>query len=163
VARTHRIENDAPDKVHQHLGQILQLAWNEAARGTGHHHERRDEGHNHPHHDHGLIDGNIQPAEIDRNIVVQFKRMERIFFHRPMTLSLPTRTIRRILPPLREAVGVSHTGRRAEPQSDDESPGSRPENIRVDHPSNPAPDDQRSQQFRSDPNGLAEPRIKRIL
>ena len=44
-----------------------------------------------------------------------------------------------------------------------QTPGTGLQEIGIDGPSQSAPHDQRSQQFRSDPNGLAEPRIKRIL
>jgi hypothetical protein len=64
---------------------------------------------------------------------------------------------------LRHAVGIPYTGRRAQDQTGNERPGTSLKHIGIDDPPEPATDDQGSKQFCSYPNGLAEPRIKRIL
>ena len=79
----HRVQNHAANKIDQHLGKALQFARHQPAGRPRHDHEDGDERHHHPHHDDGFVDGNIQAAKIDRNIVVQFKRMQRTFFHAP--------------------------------------------------------------------------------
>jgi len=71
--------------------------------------------------------------------------------------------VRRVLPPLCRSVSAAHTRRGAQSEPYDQTPWRRSYQVGIDHPSKTASDDERSQQFRSDTNGLAEPRIERIL
>ncbi len=78
---SHRIQNDAADKIDHHLSEALQLPRHQPPGGPCHDHEDGDEPHHHPHHDDGFVDGNIEAAEIDLNVIVEFKRMQGTFFH----------------------------------------------------------------------------------
>ena len=84
----YRIQDDGANEVHHHFRHALQLAGHQLARRSCHHHQYRHDGNDDPHHDNGLIDGNIQSAEGNRNPVMKFKRMQRTFFHGDFALSL---------------------------------------------------------------------------
>jgi hypothetical protein len=74
-----------------------------------------------------------------------------------------TPAVRGILPSLHGSIDASDPGHNSQYQTDDKSPWCGFQEIHIDDPSKPAPDDQRSQQFRSDSNGLTEPRIQGVL
>ncbi len=74
-----------------------------------------------------------------------------------------TPTVRGILPSLHGAIGASDPGYNPQYQPGNKSPWSRLQEVLIDDPSKPTPNDQRSQQFRSDSNGLTEPRIQGVL
>lgn len=63
------------------------------------------------------------------------------------------------LPALRCPIGIAHTRSRSQAQPHDQSPGIGTEEVRIDDPTDPSPDDQRSEQFRPNPDSLSEPRI----
>lgn len=74
-----------------------------------------------------------------------------------------TPAVRGILPSLHGSIHASDPGHNSQYQTDDKSPWCGFQEIHIDGPSKPTPDYQRSQQFRSNSNGLTEPRIQGVL
>ena len=75
----------------------------------------------------------------------------------------PLKRVMNLRPPLRRPVRIPDPGHDAQHKTSDNPPGSGAEEVCVTHPTQPSSDNQRSEQIDSDPNGLAEPRVKWIL
>ena len=66
------------------------------------------------------------------------------------------------LPTLCRSIGIPDTGRSTQHQPHHEAPRTGGEDVSIENPPEPTSDDQRSKQFRPNPDGLSEPRIKWI-
>ena len=66
-------------------------------------------------------------------------------------------------PLLRGTVRIPNPSDSSDDQTSYHRPWTRVQKIGIDGPTQPSSNNQRSQHLGSDPNGLAEPRIKRIL